>query len=89
VPTVAELGYPAFNASQWYGLCAPAATPRPVVERLNKALNAVLANAEVKSRLTDAAADVEPMSPEQFAEFIRNEIAKWTRLVKAANLKLD
>lgn len=89
VPTVAELGYPAFNASQWYGLCAPAATPRPVVERLNKALNAVLANPEVKAKLTDAAADVEPMSPEQFADFIRNEIAKWTRLVKAANLKLD
>ena len=49
----------------------------------------MLANVEVKAKLTDAAADVEPMSPEQFAEFIRNEIAKWTRLVKAANLKLD
>ena len=49
----------------------------------------MLANAEVKAKLTDAAAEVEPMSPEQFADFIRSEIAKWTRLVKAANLKLD
>jgi tripartite-type tricarboxylate transporter receptor subunit TctC len=89
VPTVAESGYPAFNALQWYGLCAPAHTPRTVVERLNAALNNALANPDVRRRLAEQGADAMPMSPETFTEFLRNDLAKWVRLVKDANLRIE
>jgi tripartite-type tricarboxylate transporter receptor subunit TctC len=89
VPTIAESGYPSFNALQWYGLCAPAKTPKAVVDRLNKALNDSLALPDVKTRLADQAAEVMPMSPERFAEFIQNDVAKWTRLVRDAKLQIE
>jgi tripartite-type tricarboxylate transporter receptor subunit TctC len=89
VPTVSESGYPAFNALQWYGICAPANTPKPVVERLNRALNAALAEPDVRRKLQEQAADPMPMSAEQFGEFIRNDVAKWTRLVQEAKLQIE
>ena len=89
VPTIAESGFPSFNALQWYGLCAPAKTPKAVVDRLNKALNDSLALPDVKTRLADQAAEVMPMSPERFAEFIQNDVAKWMRLVRDAKLQIE
>jgi tripartite-type tricarboxylate transporter receptor subunit TctC len=89
VPTVAESGYPAFNAVQWYGVCAPAGTPPAVVQRLNKALNAAVTNPEVRAKLAEQSAEVAPMSAAEFGEYIRADIAKWVRLLKDTNLKIE
>ena len=89
VPTVAEQGFSGFSAIQWWGLCAPAKTPEPVVLRLNKALNDALALPEVQARLHDMAAIPSPQTPTQFREFLKAEVAKWTQLVRSTGLKLD
>ena len=89
VPTIAESGFPAFNALQWYGLCAPPRTPRPVIERLNKSLNDSLGNAELKTKLADQAAEVMPMTPDRFGAFILDEVTKWTKLVRDAKLEIE
>ena len=89
VPTVAESGYPAFNAVQWYGVCAPAGVPPAIVERLNRALNAALTSPDVRTRLGDQAAEVMPMSPAEFGDYIRADIARWVKLLKDANLKIE
>ena len=88
VPTVAELGFPGFSAIQWWGLCAPAHTPAPVVAVLNAALNDALAQADVQRRLADTAAEPTPMTSDQFATFLKTEVAKWTRLVKDAGIQI-
>jgi len=89
VPTVAESGYPAFNAVQWYGVCAPAGVPPAIVERLNKALNAAITSPDVRTKLGDQAADVMPMSSAEFGDYIRADIARWVNLLKDANLKIE
>jgi tripartite-type tricarboxylate transporter receptor subunit TctC len=89
VPTVAESGYAQFDSLQWYALCAPAGTPKAIVDRLNRALNAALTSAEVRERLAEQAADVLPTTPAEAAETIRREVAKWTRLVRETGLKLE
>jgi len=89
VPTVAESGYAQFDSLQWYALCAPAGTPRPVVDRLNRSLNAALNSPGVRDRLAEQAADVTPTTPAEAADLIRREVTKWTKLVKDVGLKLD
>lgn len=89
VATVAEQGFAGFSAIQWWGLCAPAKTPEPVVARLNKALNDALALPDVKARLHDMAAEATPLSPEQFGSFLKTEVAKWTQLVRDTNLQIE
>ena len=89
LPTVAEQGFAGFSAIQWWGLCAPAGTPEPVVARLNKALNEALALPEIKARLHDMAAEPAPGTPAQFDAFLRSEVAKWTKLVADTNLKIE
>jgi len=89
VPTVAEQGFAGFSAIQWWGLCAPAKTPQPVIARLNKALNDALALPDIQSRLHDMAAAPLPLTPVQFGSFIRSEVAKWTQLVRETHLQID
>ena len=89
VPTVAEQGFAGFSAIQWWGLCAPAKTPEPVVARLNKALNDALALPEIKARLHDMAAEPTPLTPAQFEAFLKTEVAKWTKLVRDTQLKIE
>jgi len=89
VPTAAEAGLPGFEAVQYYGLAAPAGTPRPIVERLNKQLRAILATDEMKKRLVDAGSDPTPSSPEDYAANIKREEGKWADLVKKLGLKLE
>ena len=89
VPTVAEQGFPGFSAIQWWGLCAPAKTPDAVVFRLNKALNDALALPEIKARMLEMAAEPTPITPAQFDGFLKQEVLKWTKLVKDTNLKID
>src|SRR3954454_15040623 len=87
VPTFAELGYPQVNVSLWYGLLAPAGTPRPVIDKLNRTLAQVLDAKDVTERLHAQGAEPMRGSPEDFAAFMRQEMAKWAPVVKAANVK--
>jgi tripartite-type tricarboxylate transporter receptor subunit TctC len=89
LPTVAESGLPGFNASGWYGVMAPGATPRDIVARLNADLTRALRSPDVSDRLNSMAAEPAPNTPEQFAAFIRSEIDKWAKVVKAANMKAE
>ena len=87
VPTFAELGYPKVNVSLWYGLLAPAGTPRPIIERLNRTVGQILESKDVVERLQ--AQGGEPMrgSPEAFGQFMREEMAKWAPIVRQAGIK--
>src|SRR5215469_2347581 len=89
VPTAAESGLPGFEAVQYYGLAAPAGTPRPIVERLKKELRAILATDEMKKRLIDDGADPTPSTPEEYATNIEREEAKWAALVQKLGLKFE
>ncbi len=89
VPTVAETGLKGYEATNWYGMVAPAATPRPIVERLHKATVAVLEMADVRQALLDQGIEAAPSSPEQFAAYIKSETGKWTKIIKTAGLKSD
>lgn len=89
VPTVAEQGFAGFSAIQWWGLCAPAKTPGPVVARLNKALNDALALPDIKARLHEMAAEPTPLTPAQFETFLKTEVAKWTQLVRDTHLQIE
>ena len=89
VPTAAESGLPGFEAVQYYGLAAPAGTPRPIVERLNKELRAILASDEMKKRLLDDGADPSPSTPDEYAGNIAREEAKWAVLVQKLGIKIE
>ena len=86
VPALAEF-VPGYEASQWYGLGAPRATPVDVVNRLNKEINAALADPKIKSRLQDLGGVALPGSPADFARLIADETKKWGRVIQAAGLK--
>jgi tripartite-type tricarboxylate transporter receptor subunit TctC len=86
VPTMAEAGMPGYNVTSWYGLCAPAGTPRPIVEKVHADLSTVLQAPDVQQRLNDLVIDAAPTSPEQFAEFIRSETGRWAKVVKDAGI---
>jgi tripartite-type tricarboxylate transporter receptor subunit TctC len=89
VPTAAESGLPGFEAVQYYGLAAPAGTPRPIIERLNKELRAILASDEMKKRLIDDGTDPTPSTPEEYAANIAREEGKWAALVQKLGLKIE
>jgi tripartite-type tricarboxylate transporter receptor subunit TctC len=89
VPTAAESGMPNFEAVQYYGLAAPAGTPRPIVERLNKELRAILADDKMKKRLIADGSDPAPSTPEEYAVNIAREEGKWSALVQKLGLKLE
>jgi len=89
VPTIAESGYPGFEANTWYGLLAPAGTPAPIVALLNAEVNRVLATPEVRGRLASEGGDTLGGSPEQFASFLKAEHAKWGRVVRESGAKAD
>jgi len=88
-PTMTELGFPKIAASIWYGLMAPAGTSRTIVMKLNAESNRILALADVKERLGGAGIDTAGGSPEDFAKFIGDEMAKWGPVVKASGAKVD
>jgi tripartite-type tricarboxylate transporter receptor subunit TctC len=88
VPAIAEF-LPGFEATAWDGVCAPKATPRPVVDALNGAINAGLADAQLKAKIKDLGAETMPMTPEQFGVFLAGETGKWAKVVKFSGVKLD
>jgi 2-methylaconitate cis-trans-isomerase PrpF/tripartite-type tricarboxylate transporter receptor subunit TctC len=89
VPTLKEAGVDGVEVQQWYAFFAPAKTPRPIVEKLNKALNEVLADKEIIKRIEDHGADVESSTPEQLGTLVKSEIAKWKGVVQKAKLTAD
>ena len=89
VPTMSESGYPNFEAVAWFGLLAPAATPKPIVERLNREAVAALNAPEIKAKLTDMGATVVANKPEEFADFFAQEFAKWKPVVERAKIELE
>lgn len=88
-PTFIEAGVPDFEASSWVGILAPAGTPRPVIDRLNKELNALLASPEVVERLAKLGIVATPGTPEQFGEQMKADLAKYGPVVKAAGIKTE
>jgi len=88
VPTIAEAGVPGFEAINWWGILAPAGTPAPIIDRLNKELKSILTSDEVRKRFLNEGADVDYMAPAEFSPFIAREITQWSRVVKEANIKL-
>lgn len=89
VPTVAEAGLPGFAAVAWAALLAPAGTPRPIIQKMNAELNAVLAKPAIKEKLISLGAEPVETSPEQTVAFIRNELEIWAGAVKASGAKAD
>lgn len=89
VPTLKELGIQNVEVSQWYALFAPAKTPRPVIEQLNKALNAVLTNKEVVQRIEAQGAEVETSTPEQLKSYVQEEVGRWKKVVEATKITID
>jgi tripartite-type tricarboxylate transporter receptor subunit TctC len=87
VPAIAESGLPGYEVSTWYGMFAPAATPRAVVERLNTELVRILALADVRERLGAEAYELPADTPDQFAALIRAELVKWAKVVRDTGVK--
>ena len=89
VPTAREAGYPTFEATNVTGLIAPAGTPTEVIQRLNGAMQKVLADAGLREKFAGIGATPTGGTPEDFAKYIREDFARWTRVVKEANVKVD
>lgn len=89
VPTLAEQGIKNVSMSQWYGLFAPAKTPKAVVDRLNKELNATLVDKNVVKKIEEQGADVETSSPDQMKSLVQRELTRWRGVVAAAKIKAD
>jgi len=89
LPTVAESGITGFEALTWHGLVVPAATPAPVIARINTEMNAALAGSELKDRLATQGVEARGGKPEEFAAFLRAEIPKWTKVVRDSGAKVD
>ena len=86
VPTVGEF-VPGYEASGWFGIGAPKATPAEIVEKLNKEINAGLADPKIKARLADLGGDVLAVSPADFGRLIADETEKWAKVIRSANIK--
>ncbi|HEX3172177.1 MAG TPA: tripartite tricarboxylate transporter substrate-binding protein, partial [Burkholderiales bacterium] len=87
IPTISEAGLPGYSATSWFSLLAPAATPRDVVMRLNQAIVKGLKSKETIDSFASMNVDVMPLTPEQSADWARNEVAKWAKVVKTAGIQ--
>ncbi|MGH8829580.1 MAG: Bug family tripartite tricarboxylate transporter substrate binding protein, partial [Polaromonas sp.] len=89
LPTLDESGFKGFDAQQWYGVVGPAGIPAPIVKQLSETLATVLRAPDLREKLAVEAIEPMLMSPEQFAAFIKTDIARWTRLAKDRKIELD
>jgi tripartite-type tricarboxylate transporter receptor subunit TctC len=88
VPSIAE-DLPGYEVSTWYGIFAPAGTPRAVIDRLNQALGRILTSPDAQSRLAAVGADAQPNTPEQFAQAVSQERVKWAKIIEQAGARAD
>lgn len=89
IPAMSEVGFPDFQFGGWFGLFAPTGTPRPIVERINKEVNRILQMPDVKQRLNQIGLEPLGGTPEQLAEHVTRELAKWPALVKASGAQIN
>jgi tripartite-type tricarboxylate transporter receptor subunit TctC len=88
VPTFEELGFKGFDGVQWYGIVGPANLPPAIVKTLNDEVNKSLALPEVRERFAGEALQVMPMSPQQFGDYMKSDIARWTKLARERKIEL-
>ena len=89
VPTLAESGYPGLEVASWYGILAPAGTPQDIVRKLNAEINRIVQSAEVRERLTVLGTEPTGGTPEQFAETIKADTARWAKVVSDAGIRIE
>jgi tripartite-type tricarboxylate transporter receptor subunit TctC len=89
LPTIAEAGLPGFEANNWNGFLVPANTPRPIINRLNKDIAAALLAPDIKEFLFKQGLDAAPGTPEEFGAYMKSEMAKWAKVIKAAGVKVN
>ncbi|MDB5848954.1 MAG: transporter substrate-binding protein [Rhodoferax sp.] len=89
LPTVAESGYPGFEADQWYGVVAPANTPPDIIAKLNQQINKALSSPEIAERLASEGAEATPNPPQVFAELISTEIKRWRTVIEKGGVKVE
>jgi tripartite-type tricarboxylate transporter receptor subunit TctC len=89
VPAMVELGFPEFDASSWFGMVAPRATPRPIIDKLAEDVHAVLRQPEIERQMVEQGADPVGNGPDAFAAFIDREVTRWAAIVRAANASAD
>jgi tripartite-type tricarboxylate transporter receptor subunit TctC len=87
IPTIAESGYPGFESVASYGFFAPAGTPKAIIDKLNKDINAVLLDPQLKEKLLAQGIEIEGSSPEALQAFVKGEVDKWARVIKTSNIK--
>jgi tripartite-type tricarboxylate transporter receptor subunit TctC len=87
LPTIAESGLSGYEANNWNGFFVPAKTPRPIINRLNKEITAALNAPDIKEFLFKQGLDAAPGTPEEFAAYMKSEMAKWAKVIKAAGIK--
>jgi tripartite-type tricarboxylate transporter receptor subunit TctC len=87
VPTFIESGYPAVDATQWFGVVTPTGTPKSIVDKVNREIVRVLQQPEVQERFLANGANVRSSTPQEFAQLIRNDLAKWQKVVKASGVR--
>jgi tripartite-type tricarboxylate transporter receptor subunit TctC len=89
VPTIAEAGVAGYEANNWWGILAPAGTPRPIIDRLYKEISAILSSTETQKVFGDQGAEVDKLGPADFGPYIVAETAKWGKVIKEANIKAE
>jgi tripartite-type tricarboxylate transporter receptor subunit TctC len=89
VPTIAEAGVPKYEANNWWGVIAPAGTPRPIIDRLAKEISDILNSGETQKVFGDQGAEVDKLGPAEFGPYIAAETAKWGKVIKEANIKAE
>ena len=89
VPTISEAGVPGYEANNWWGVLAPAGTPRPIIDRLYKDISVILSSSETQKVFGDQGAEVDKLSPAEFGPYIVAETAKWGKVIKEANIKAE
>src|SRR6185436_14967448 len=87
VPTIAELGFPGFEATTWHALVAPAGTPKDIIATLHRAVVATLNDPDTRKSLVELGIDLVGNSPEELRAYIKSEIPKWAEIVKVAGVK--
>ena len=89
IPTIMESGVKGFDLKIWYGLLAPAATPKPIIEKLNAEIAKILALPDIREKLSSQGMDPFISTPEQFAALVKSDFAKYAKIIKASNIKLE